>query len=751
MSEQPQFPNFNDQQRSNNQKPKKNFSWLFYAILFFFIGLLLFPSDKFGSGKDISYTKLVKYIEEDLIESLSVSDENTVKATVRKEKEIIVFGPTTQEKSLFNPSERTVTSQIGSTDEFVKLMDKINAERLEKGLPIIDVKYEKSSNWWYILANIFPILFIVFLFMMMSRGLGNIGSGGGIFGVGRAQAQVFNGDKKDKITFKDVAGLQGAKQEVEEIVHFLRNPKKYTNLGGKIPKGALLVGPPGTGKTLLAKAVAGEANVPFFTMSGSDFVEMFVGVGASRVRDLFRQAKEKAPCIIFIDEIDAVGRSRGRNSMISSNDERESTLNQLLTEMDGFGTNSGVIILAATNRADVLDSALLRAGRFDRQIHVDLPDLQERREIFEVHMRRLKLDRNVEINFLAKQTPGFSGADIANVCNEAALVAARKDHRFVGKQDFMDAVDRIVGGLERKTKIVTEDEKRSIAYHEAGHATISWMLRWANPLVKVSIVPRGMSLGAAWYLPEERQLTNKDHILDELCSLLGGRAAEELFLNQVSTGALNDLERATKQSYAMVAFYGMSEKIKNISYYDSTGRNDYSFTRPYSEHTAELIDKEVANIISEQMKRAKSILKQYTNEHHKLADLLVEKEIITHEDVERILGPRPWKSRGDEIIADNDAAKNKTQNADNQKNNTPKKNTPKKNNAKKAAPQKANPPKTFEFFADDAEVQPVEANEEQVAQANSPASTEKKPTKKRNYSRKKKTTKAESQPNADQA
>ena len=425
-------------------------------------------------------------------------------------------------------------------------------------------------------------------------------------------------------------------------------------MGGKIPKGALLVGPPGTGKTLLAKAVAGEANVPFFSMSGSDFVEMFVGVGASRVRDLFRQAKEKAPAIIFIDEIDAVGKSRGKGAITGSNDERESTLNQLLTEMDGFGTNSGVIILAATNRAEILDPALLRAGRFDRQIHVELPDLQERKEIFQVHLRPLKLNKNVDIDFLAKQTPGFSGADIANVCNEAALIAARNNHKSVGKQDFMDAVDRIIGGLERKTKIMTPEEKKSIAYHEAGHATISWMLQYGNPLVKVTIVPRGQALGAAWYLPEERQLTNKEHILDDLCSLLGGRAAEELFLKQTSTGALNDLERATKQAYAMVAYYGMSPKLKDLSFYDSTGRYDYGIAKPYSEETAKIIDAETSRIISEQMKRAKEVLKQYEEGHHQMAELLIEKEVITSEDVERILGPRPWKSRGDEMLALNE-------------------------------------------------------------------------------------------------
>ena len=440
------------------------------------------------------------------------------------------------------------------------------------------------------------------------------------------------------------------KQEVEEIVAFLRKPDKYTELGGKIPKGALLVGPPGTGKTLLAKAVAGEADVPFFSMSGSDFVEMFVGVGASRVRDLFRQAKEKAPCIVFIDEIDAVGRARGKNNNMGGNDERENTLNQLLTEMDGFGSNSGVIILAATNRADILDKALLRAGRFDRQIHVDLPDVHERKEIFQVHLRPLKLDSTVDIEFLSRQTPGFSGADIANVCNEAALIAARHDKKSVDKQDFLDAVDRIVGGLEKKTKILTQEEKKNIAYHEAGHATISWLLEHANPLVKVTIVPRGEALGAAWYLPEERQLTSRDHILDELCSLLGGRAAEEVFLNMLGTGAISDLERSTKKAYAMVAYFGMSKNLANMSYYDSSGNSDYGFTKPYSEKTAELIDEEAKKIIAEQFERAKKLLKEHQEGHNKLAQILLEKEVLFAEDVEAILGKRPWKSRADELL-----------------------------------------------------------------------------------------------------
>ena len=601
------------------------------------------------SQKKLSYTQLQTYIEKDAIKSVEAYDDNKVKAQVHGKSYVLVFG----NQASGEKASGEISSQIPSVEEFSKYMAEVNAKREKQKQAPVDVTYKESRNYWtLILVNVLPFVLLILFFVYMSRGMS--GAAGGIFGVGRAKAQLFDKDKKDKVTFKDVAGLAGAKQEVEEIVSFLKNPKKYTEIGAKIPKGALLVGPPGTGKTLLAKAVAGEADVPFFSMSGSDFVEMFVGVGASRVRDLFRQAKEKAPAIIFIDEIDAVGRARGKGAMTGGNDERESTLNQLLTEMDGFGSNSGVIILAATNRAEILDPALLRAGRFDRQIHVELPDLQERKEIFQVHLRPLKLDKNLDIDFLSKQTPGFSGADIANVCNEAALIAARNGHSTVGKQDFMDAVDRIIGGLERKTKIMTDDEKRSIAYHEAGHATISWLLRWANPLVKVTIVPRGMALGAAWYLPEERQLTQMDHIQDELCSLLGGRAAEQLFLEQTSTGALNDLERATKQAYAMVAYYGMSDKLKDVSFYDSTGRYDYGITKPYSEQTADLIDKETQKIIADQMARAKKILKDNAEGHHRIAELLIEKEVITAEDVKAILGPRPWKSRGDELLEANE-------------------------------------------------------------------------------------------------
>ena len=648
--------------QTNNQPEQREpskwgriLSTLLYAIGIALVIGWLFGGDKSADAKkEISYTKFTSYVESNVVEKVIVYDDNTAKVSIRPMHYALVFG----DQAIGEASKGVIKTQVPSPEEVSKFMEAANLARKEKGLAPVDVSFEKSKDYWYlILVNILPFVLIVFFFIWMSRGIGGGGGIGSIFGVGKAQAQIFDKDKQQKVTFKDVAGLEGAKQEVEEIVAFLKNPDKYTALGGKIPKGALLVGPPGTGKTLLAKAVAGEADVPFFSMSGSDFVEMFVGVGASRVRDLFRQAKEKAPCIIFIDEIDAVGRARGKNVMTGGNDERESTLNQLLTEMDGFGTNSGVIILAATNRADVLDSALLRAGRFDRQIHVELPDLQERKEIFGVHMRNIKLSPEVDVDFLAKQTPGFSGADIANVCNEAALIAARHEKKVVEKQDFMDAVDRIIGGLERKTKIMTDDEKRSVAYHEAGHATISWLLRWANPLVKVTIVPRGMALGAAWYLPEERQLTTQEHILDELCALLGGRAAEQLFLHHTSTGALNDLERATKQAYAMVAYYGMSDKLKDVSFYDSTGRYEYGFTKPYSESTAETIDRETEAIIAEQMKRAKKILDEHAEQHHQLAEMLVEREVITSEDVERVLGPRQWKSRGDEIIEANNVAK----------------------------------------------------------------------------------------------
>ncbi len=537
-----------------------------------------------------------------------------------------------------------------SVQSFLEMLDKAQ-EGFTEDQKIYPESRIRKDMFGDILTTLLPIALLIIVSVIIFRRMSGMGGGtggaGNIFNVGKSRAKIFDKDTNVKIDFKDVAGLEEAKLEVMEIVEFLKKPKKYTELGGKIPKGALLVGPPGTGKTLLAKAVAGEANVPFFSMSGSDFVEMFVGVGASRVRDLFKQAKEKAPCIVFIDEIDAIGRARGKNPNFGANDERENTLNQLLTEMDGFASNSGVIILAATNRADILDRALLRAGRFDRQIHVELPDMNERAAIFKVHLKPIKLEKDLEIEFLAKQTPGFSGADIANVCNEAALIAARRNKKNVQRQDFLDAIDRIIGGLEKKNKIITQQEKRTIAYHEAGHATVSWMLEHASPLVKVTIIPRGKALGAAWYLPDERQITTREQLLDEMCSALGGRASEELNFNKVSTGALNDLEKVTKQSFAMVTYFGLSEKIGNKSYYDSSGQSEYSFTKPYSERTAEIIDDEVSKIIEEQYIRAKTILKKHADGLHKLAEILLEKEVIFTEDLEKIFGKR--HSNPDEI------------------------------------------------------------------------------------------------------
>jgi len=538
---------------------------------------------------------------------------------------------------------------IGSIDVFEKNLESAQAEFGENAK--VTLTYEIRHDYFSEILSwlFFPLLLLGIWFWVFRRMSKGGGSGGNIFNVGKSQAKIFDKESRVSTTFKEVAGLAEAKQEIEEIVEFLKNPERYTKLGGKIPKGALLVGPPGTGKTLLAKAVAGEADVPFFSMSGSDFVEMFVGVGASRVRDLFKQAKEKSPCIVFIDEIDAIGRARGRNPNMGSNDERENTLNQLLTEMDGFDTNSGVIILGATNRADILDRALMRAGRFDRQIHVELPDVVDRKEIFMVHLRPLTLSDDVNVGFMAKQTPGFSGADIANVCNEAALIAARKKKTKVEKQDFLDAVDRIVGGLEKKNKIITAEEKAIIAYHEAGHATVSWLLEHAHPLVKVTIVPRGKALGAAWYLPEERQITTKDQMLDEVCATLGGRAAEELIFNKISSGAQNDLEKVTKTAYSMVCVYGMSEKVGNVSYYDSSGQSDYSFSKPYSEKTAELIDAEIKELISVAFVRAKEILSKNKKGHKELAELLLEREVIFTEDLEKIFGVRPWgKKKEDE-------------------------------------------------------------------------------------------------------
>ena len=643
------------------KKPKRpNMMWLYFSLIMLLIGLFMlegtsdpgqtsslpFFSESAAAKKDLSYTDLQAYMEKDVIESVVVYDNAEAKAKVKKDQQVVVFGQAAKDLK----GDAVIEVQTPGVQEFNAYLEELNKTREEQGLKKIDVSFKKDHNYLYfILVNILPFVLLILFFVWMSRGAGSMS--GGIFGVGKAKAQVFDKNKKDKVTFKDVAGLEGAKQEIQEIVAFLKNPQKYTELGGKIPKGALLVGPPGTGKTLLAKAVAGEAGVPFFSMSGSDFVEMFVGVGASRVRDLFRQAKEKSPCIIFIDEIDAVGRARSKNPAMGGNDERENTLNALLTEMDGFGTNSGVIILAATNRVDMLDSALLRAGRFDRQIHVDLPDLSERKEIFQVHLKPIKVDNSLDIDFLARQTPGFSGADIANVCNEAALIAARHDSKAVTKQDFLDAVDRIIGGLEKKTKVMTADEKRAIALHEAGHATISWFCEHAAPLVKVTIVPRGQALGAAWYLPEERQITTKEQMLDEMCALLGGRAAEELFTGHISTGAMNDLERATKSAYGMIAFAGMSDRLPNICYYNN---QEYSFQKPYSETTGKIIDEEVLKMINEQYARAKQILEEHKEGHNQLADLLVSREVIFADDVERVFGKRPWISRSQEIIEENE-------------------------------------------------------------------------------------------------
>ena len=622
--------------------PKFNLNWLYMIIAMMLLGLYITNENSTGI-KSVSYDEFQQYVRDGYMSKIIGYDDNSVEAYIKPQYVKNVF----QADSSKVGKNPMITTEAPSRESLGNFLQKEKDELHFDG----SINYEKKRNYFgVVLWQILPIAFLIGFWIFMSRRLSGGGGagGGGIFNVGKSRAQLFEKGTPVKVTFKDVAGLAEAKQEVEEIVEFLKEPQKYTDLGGKILKGALLVGPPGTGKTLLAKAVAGEANVPFFSLAGSDFVEMFVGVGASRVRDLFRQAKEKAPCIVFIDEIDAVGRARAKAAAMGGNDERENTLNQLLTEMDGFGSNSGVIILAATNRVDVLDKALLRAGRFDRQIHVDLPDLNERKEVFGVHLRPIKIDNTVDVDLLARQTPGFSGADIANVCNEAALIAARHGKKFVGKQDFLDAVDRIVGGLEKKTKITTEAERRSIAIHEAGHASISWLLEYANPLIKVTIVPRGRALGAAWYLPEERQITTKEQMLDEMCATLGGRAAEDLFLGRISTGAMNDLERVTKQAFGMIAYLGMSEKLPNLCYYSN---DEYSFNRPYSEKTAELIDEEVKNMVNEQYERAKKILSEHRDGHAKLSQLLIDKEVIFAEDVEEIFGKRPWASRSEEISA----------------------------------------------------------------------------------------------------
>jgi cell division protease FtsH len=644
-------------QESNNKPKMPNFKsssglyWLYGLVAIFLVGIYF--SDDNHSAKEIGYNEIKYLVETNSVSKITViTNDKYAEATVKEGKMRNAFGSDSI-KYAANPK---VHVKIPSADRFTEdLTEWQKADGVEK----VDLTFsEDSSMFEGFLYTFGPFILLIFFWMFIMQRMGGGGAGpGGVFNVGKSKAQLFDkGNNPNKVTFKDVAGLSEAKQEVEEIVEFLKNPARYTELGGKIPKGAILVGPPGTGKTLLAKAVAGEADVPFFSLSGSDFVEMFVGVGASRVRDLFRQAKEKAPCIIFIDEIDAIGRARGKNaSMGGGNDERESTLNQLLTEMDGFGTNSGVILLAATNRVDILDKALVRAGRFDRQIHVDLPDVHDRKAIFNVHLSKLKLADDIDVDFLSRQTPGFSGADIANVCNEAALIAARRNKTRVDKEDFLSAVDRIIGGLEKKNKIFTRDEKWAVAVHEAGHATISWMLQYADPLVKVTIVPRGMALGAAWYLPEERQLITKENLLDKMCSLLGGRAAEELVLGTIGTGAVNDLERSTKQAYAMVAYYGMSDKLTNLCYYDSQA--DYSFTKPYSEETAKVIDDEVKALINNQYERAKQVLRENAEGHRKLAEILFEREVIFADDVEKIFGKRKWESRSDELMRENESGK----------------------------------------------------------------------------------------------
>jgi cell division protease FtsH len=635
--------------KKNNNKDKKEGtgfkiqSWL-YLTLFIVLGYILLKDGNSGLTGKASYSDFENYMEKGYVSSIKVyTNLGNMEVFIIPDSAKYIF-PDVALQPLSRPMLTVGVGSIENLENFIK-------ESKENGTFIGDYDFvPKSHTFGDIIMGLFPFILLIVLWVVMSRRLsgGAGGGGGGVFSVGKSKAKIYEKGQANRVTFKDVAGQAEAKTEVGEIVEFLKNPKKYTDLGGKIPKGALLVGPPGTGKTLLAKAVAGEADVPFFSLSGSDFVEMFVGVGASRVRDLFRQAKEKAPCIIFIDEIDAVGRARGRNPAMGGNDERENTLNQLLTEMDGFGTNSGVIILAATNRVDILDKALLRAGRFDRQIVLDLPDLNERKAVFGVHLRNIKLSKDVDVDLLARQTPGFSGADIANVCNEAALIAARHDKKKVERDDFLAAVDRIVGGLEKKSKVLTAAEKRSIALHEAGHATLSWFLEHANPLIKATIVPRGRALGAAWYLPEERQITTKEQMLDEICATLGGRAAEELFIGQISTGAINDLERVTKQAYGMIAYAGMSDSLPNLCYYSAT--DEYAFQKPYSDKTAELIDQEVKKMIAQQYERGKQILLEQREGHSRLTQLLIEREVIYAEDVEKIFGKRPWTSRSEEIL-----------------------------------------------------------------------------------------------------
>ncbi|MFV0566739.1 MAG: ATP-dependent zinc metalloprotease FtsH [Flavobacteriaceae bacterium] len=635
-----------EQKNIKETKPKFNPYWIYGILIALFIGFQLFGSSAMQDEKEITPADFFKYLEDgDVAKVIVIPNTATVEVYLTSEAEEKDTHKKSKPTSFFATSSKlpNYTFEYGSLENFEKKLDE-TTEKLDPK-PIVD--YDRAQGTWTeILLSLLPFLLLIgvwiFIMRRMSGGAGG-GAGGQIFNIGKSRARLFDQNTEVKTSFKDVAGLEGAKEEVQEIVDFLKFPEKYTTLGGKIPKGALLVGPPGTGKTLLAKAVAGEAKVPFFSLSGSDFVEMFVGVGASRVRDLFKQAKEKSPSIIFIDEIDAIGRARGKNAMSGSNDERENTLNQLLTEMDGFGTNTNVIVMAATNRADILDKALMRAGRFDRQIYVDLPDIRERKEIFEVHLRPLKKTQDLDLDFLSRQTPGFSGADIANVCNEAALIAARNGKKAVDKQDFLDAVDRIIGGLEKKNKIITPGEKKAVAYHEAGHATVSWMLEHAAPLVKVTIVPRGRSLGAAWYLPEERLIVRPEQMLDEMCAALGGRAAEQVIFGKISTGALSDLEKVTKQARAMVTIYGLSDKIGNLTYYDSSGQSEYSFSKPYSEQTAELIDKEISNIIEEQYKRAVKLLEENKDKLTQLAEVLLEKEVIFKDNLEKIFGQRTFE------------------------------------------------------------------------------------------------------------
>ncbi len=627
------------------KKPKFNPYWIYAGLFLFFIGLNFFGSDALSGENKTSPAQFFQYLKDGDVEKVDIVNRREAKVYLTKEAEEKEVHKKSIPTALFGDSNNipNYTFEFGDLQNFENQLKEIKANNNIS----TSVEYKTETNpWGELLFSLLPFIlligFWIFIMRRMSSGGGG-GAGGQIFNIGKSKAKLFDEKTDVKTSFKDVAGLEGAKEEVQEIVDFLKNPEKYTSLGGKIPKGALLVGPPGTGKTLLAKAVAGEAQVPFFSLSGSDFVEMFVGVGASRVRDLFKQAKEKSPSIIFIDEIDAIGRARGKNAMSGSNDERENTLNQLLTEMDGFGTNTNVIVLAATNRADILDKALMRAGRFDRQIFVDLPDVRERKEIFEVHLRPLKKAEGLDLDFLSKQTPGFSGADIANLCNEAALIAARNNKKAVEKQDFLDAVDRIIGGLEKKNKIVTPEEKRAIAFHEAGHATVSWMLEHAAPLVKVTIVPRGRSLGAAWYLPEERLIVRPEQMLDEMCAALGGRAAEKVIFDKISTGALSDLEKVTKQARAMVTVYGLSDKVGNLTYYDSSGQNEYGFSKPYSEQTAELIDKEISDIIETQYQRAVNLLEENKDKLTELAEVLLEKEVIFKDNLEKIFGERNFK------------------------------------------------------------------------------------------------------------